>query len=394
MAEIKPTLGAIESPVDLRNYKATCSAANEEFPEEFELYRPPVKDQGGVMSCVGFALSSLVEYFHYIQEGSYVRMSTDFIYGNRSGSTYTGQGMITSHALKNLTKFGDCPESVYKGNTEVPQAIQDFKDKGAYAIADAYPNRISSYFMLIGDNAIKANLMQNGIVIIAVSWYKNTRCVNGILEFHRDSGYEGGHCMFIYGWNKQGWLVGNSWGRVWGNKGDCIIPFGEDIREVYGVKDDIITDATKDKLIEELRAQITEFNTRNDELMEAIAKNTAEIYTLSNRVSELSIELFNLETENAKLGGEKEGLLKTIEELREEVSSTLAIIDDLKSQIDALTKQKEEYEAQIEDYKKTITQLKKELLEIKKPFNSGIGDFIAKILNAIINLFKKKEVNK
>ena len=60
--EDKFILGAIESPVDLRDYdySTLADAAEVEIPESFELdYCIPVQNQGKVNSCVAFSLSEI-----------------------------------------------------------------------------------------------------------------------------------------------------------------------------------------------------------------------------------------------------------------------------------------------------------------------------------------------
>ena len=60
--EDKFILGAIESPVDLRdyNYSMLAGAADVEIPETFELdYNIPVQNQEKVNSCVAFSLSEM-----------------------------------------------------------------------------------------------------------------------------------------------------------------------------------------------------------------------------------------------------------------------------------------------------------------------------------------------
>ena len=43
--------------------------------------------------------------------------------------------------------------------------------------------------------------------------------------------------MIIYGWNEQGWLFQNSWGRSWGTMGRAILPFDAPLKEAWGVID-------------------------------------------------------------------------------------------------------------------------------------------------------------
>ena len=40
--------------------------------------------------------------------------------------------------------------------------------------------------------------------------------------------------MVIYGWNKKGWLVQNSWGDDWGRAGRGVIPYDFKITEAWG----------------------------------------------------------------------------------------------------------------------------------------------------------------
>ena len=45
--------------------------------------------------------------------------------------------------------------------------------------------------------------------------------------------------MFIYGWEKRGWLVQNSWGEDWGTDGTFILPYEMGMDECWAVMDDI-----------------------------------------------------------------------------------------------------------------------------------------------------------
>ena len=63
--EDKFVLGAIESPVDLRDYDYSmlADAAEVEIPESFELDDDiPVQNQGNVGSCVAYALMEMKSY--------------------------------------------------------------------------------------------------------------------------------------------------------------------------------------------------------------------------------------------------------------------------------------------------------------------------------------------
>ena len=95
--EDKFILGAIESPVDLRDYDYSmlAGATDVEMPESFELdYDIPIQNQGNVGSCVAHAL---MEMKSYIDNDMY---SIGFIYGNRNDDDYQGNGVYRVYIWK------------------------------------------------------------------------------------------------------------------------------------------------------------------------------------------------------------------------------------------------------------------------------------------------------
>ena len=382
--------GALWSPKDIRNYKAVCTANEQDFPDTFELWKPHTKNQGAVGSCVAHSLSSAVEYFNHVQEGTDIDFSTAYIYGNRD--SYRGYGMYTSEAVHNLMKFGDCPANKLNGNLEVPDAIEYFDANFKKVSPDAYPHKISSYFEIKGEVAIKSALMQYGVVIIAVNWtVKSDVDKNGILRLHQEAESCGGHCMYIYGWNEQGWLVGNSWGTTWGKKGNCVLPFDEKIREVYGLVDNIVSDEKKNKVIEELQGKLENANKAIENLQKQVANYAEEMLKLGDERSELMIQLFDLQTKYDNLKGEDAELKAQLDAKRAEVEALQERITKAEAELTHANKEKEQRQKELEECQKTIEQLQKKLIEIEKPFSSPFGQFVAKVINFILNLFKKKE---
>ena len=63
MPKFEKAFGAIPSPIDIRDYRGVACAVKQDFPKEFELEMPEVKNQGSVGSCVAHAISTVVEYF-------------------------------------------------------------------------------------------------------------------------------------------------------------------------------------------------------------------------------------------------------------------------------------------------------------------------------------------
>lgn len=239
---IKHATGALFSPIDVRDYRLACVGNASEFPDEFELKMPRVKNQKQVGSCVAHSIATTIEYFNILQNNDDTKMSTNYIYGNRTNMDYDGAGMYTRKAIANTCKYGDVTEDIFPGNTEVPNVIKEFEDRKNSLYDIGLPHRFSSYFSVRSKNEIKTALMKNGPVVFSMPWYDDIEVKNGIIQTNQQ-GEPGGHCMVIYGWNKDGWKIQNSWGTSFGNRGRAILPYDIKIKEAYGITDNIISES-------------------------------------------------------------------------------------------------------------------------------------------------------
>ena len=231
--------GSLFSIPDLRDYVAKSNTI--EFPDKFELKMPRVKNQGAVGSCVAHSLATVTEYFNKEETNTFTKMSTGYIYGNRLLTTHKGSGMYTRDAIKTVSKFGNVPYDQFPDNVEVPYAIERFEQEYERLGDTAGLNyKFKTYFKLSDISAIKAQLLDNCPVIMTMWWYDDIKIVDGIMHTQCvKTSKTGGHCMVIYGWNDKGWLVQNSWGTSWGDKGKFVLPYDVPIKETWGVTDDI-----------------------------------------------------------------------------------------------------------------------------------------------------------
>ena len=228
--------GAMPPKVDKRDYKLAAAAVSSSFPEEFELEMGEVKNQGNVSSCVAHSATEIVEYFNKKQENITDKMSVGFIYGKRY--VFKGKGMYLRDALKTLKNIGVCDEKQFPYNKEVPEIIELFND-AVVNIEGEEENKISTYFSIKGEDEIKSTLMNYGPVMISIRWYDNIKVKDGIITTDKKGDY-GYHCIVIYGWNKDGWKIMNSWGKGWGNKGFAILPYDYKLQESWGISDEIL----------------------------------------------------------------------------------------------------------------------------------------------------------
>lgn len=228
--------GCLPAKKDLRDYKICTTAKCANYPEEFKLKNlPAVKNQKSINSCCAHATSSILEYFDKNQH----TLSTNFIYGiQKKLFGYSGMGMYLQQACKIVKNYGDMLEEDCKGNTEVPAcwdiANKAFADKNL--MDKAYNFRTINYYLCKTDNDIKHALMNYGPVLGAINWKNDYKLINNIIYFNKNS-EGGGHAIMIYGWNKDGWLIQNSWGKNFGNCGRFILPFDYGFSEARALVD-------------------------------------------------------------------------------------------------------------------------------------------------------------
>lgn len=228
--------GCRPSPFDIRDHRvrAVCTQA---LPEEFQLDFSDIaiKNQKSVSSCVAHAMSTILEYH---AKGKYT-LSTNFIYGIRKRLfAQEGKGMYLRDACKIVTTYGDPVEEDCPGNTEIPN-VYDIASRALdneEIMRSAADFRTKSYYKCDTIEDVKAALCNYGPILASVKWYDDFKVSKGVLTGGKSKGY-GYHAIVIYGYNSQGFLCQNSWGKYWGDKGRFILPYEIELREARGLVD-------------------------------------------------------------------------------------------------------------------------------------------------------------
>lgn len=225
--------GAIPSPTDVRDYYIKAGSKAEPLPDVYELpYKPDVKNQKSINSCVAHVAASIEEYFEYMQCAKQLELSPGFIYGTRY--EYVGEGMYLRDALKTLQNKGICLQEKFPYNEEVPGIINRLS-RTPITQEDTNHYKITSYFRCYNEQDIKQTIYNYGPVMACVEWFTDNGTVDGVLQLEgKSSGY---HCIYLYGWNETGFLFQNSWGDWWGKEGRAILPYTYPITECYGITD-------------------------------------------------------------------------------------------------------------------------------------------------------------
>lgn len=261
-------LGCLKPKYDERNYQfrsliPASVGRKEKYPDE---YLPdtnvPIFDQKKTSMCCACAVAASRYIYEKDDSGNMKTYSPAYIYGNRCESVvidgiYTGEGMYLKDALKQLIKSGICYYDSLPAMGNYTQCRWWYGKKMGVLDEEAHPFRISSYYEVTGEDQIKEAIMGTGSVLCSLlvtsGWYDTKE--DGVIP--STGNIEGGHAVIIVGWkkilNQEYWIIQNSWGDKWGDKGYGYLPIDECkmMMEAYCILDDIHEWTLKEESMEE-----------------------------------------------------------------------------------------------------------------------------------------------
>ncbi len=194
-----------------------------------------IGDQGATGSCVGWGTADGVLRWHFVKAGRlrktdsvsvrYVWMAakeTD-AYNTRPTTFIESDGTWLKAALDIARKLGVVSSSVlpFENPPNTPQLYVAGNENTFYALAAQ--RRISSYYTL-GRNLAdwRAWIANNGPILTRLdvdSTWDNASATHGKLDAYNASHTRGGHCIALVGYTRDRFIVRNSWGTTWGDKG-------------------------------------------------------------------------------------------------------------------------------------------------------------------------------
>lgn len=214
-------LDSLTSPDDPRDYIAETI-----FPEDLSLpdvYDPrdkmlPVRDQGAQGSCVAESCACAKETQEFKNIGFDDYFSPQFIYNNRVNQE--GEGMYPRDSMNILYKKGIVAEDDYPyKKIEKPENIS------ADILEKAKNHKIKGYAYINTINVLKAAIYRNSACLITFPVYSQRP------KFWKQNKtgevQQGAHAVSVVGWNKEGFIIRNSWGSSFGDKGYVIYPYVE-----------------------------------------------------------------------------------------------------------------------------------------------------------------------
>jgi C1A family cysteine protease len=189
---------------------------------------PAVRDQGSRGTCVAFGATAMHEYSSRTRR---IDFSEQFIYEEtkRIDGAVNDCGTWLVYAMQVLRTLGQCPESTWSYNPNLPCNSNGIEPPSARAVAAQL--KVSGHMLNPKDvNAIKSALVTDSNVAFCIpvynSWYQSSETARSgrITMRVGTEPVDGGHCMCLVGYQDDPkspgggyFLVRNSWGSTfWG----------------------------------------------------------------------------------------------------------------------------------------------------------------------------------
>ena len=194
----------------------------------------PIENQGAAGSCVGNSVVGALEFLQIRNGMPYTDLSRLFVYYNSRlmhGDADKDDGTYIRIAMGTLSSLGTCSEKKW------PYDLSNLFIRPSWgAYREAYPHKITSYYRIQETHgqalvdAIKRALRAQHVVVFGMlvdDAYINVGS-NGVVAMpKKDRGTVGGHAQVIVGYddNQRRWIVRNSWGTYWGDRGYAYVPY-------------------------------------------------------------------------------------------------------------------------------------------------------------------------
>ncbi len=193
---------------------------------------PPVYDQGQLGSCTANAIAAAYEFDLLKQNRTDYTPSRLFIYYNEraiEGTISSDSGGHLRDGIKSVANTGVCHENDWPYN--VKQFAKKPPQKPAYANADSC--KASSYESIGQNTTQMKTCLASGYpfvfgFVVYDAFESAEVAKSGVLNMPaQGEGQVGGHAVLAVGYNdkQQRFIVRNSWGASWGQKGYFTMPY-------------------------------------------------------------------------------------------------------------------------------------------------------------------------
>ena len=273
----------------------------------------PIKDQGLIGACTVFSITSIFEYI-LKNSGQNTDLSESFVYYNvrhKEKNEHKDTGSSFQDVIMSIGNMGICTETLHpysKGLSEQPT------DE---AYADGRKRRIlKALNVKIAEDDIKSAIQEGYPVAISLRIYDSFNTTAGFVRRPTAAEIESAdfsyHAMVIVGYtdDTKHFVVRNSWGEHFGDKGYCYIPYSyicdPDLNRMACVVTEVDTSGEAPLVLgtgKTGRKQIVQFNTSDARI---------KSYVIQNLLEEEQKKLSDMRIEDRMLKTEYETLMQTL----------------------------------------------------------------------------------
>jgi C1A family cysteine protease len=225
--------------LDVRDRHAMMASHAASLPPVVDLsaYLGPVRDQGELGACTGFAFCAMREFLYrcfYRYEKNVIPVedavfSPLYLYRQErllEGTLHEDAGADSRTGLRVLSKIGVCLEKT------VPYNIGKFDGVFLDALKESVKFKIGAYHRVFDLQTLKSVLASGYVASMAFAVYQSFESGSiartGMMTMPiRNEMCLGGHEVLVYGYddNMGRVKVRNSWGKDWGDGGNFYMPY-------------------------------------------------------------------------------------------------------------------------------------------------------------------------
>lgn len=209
---------------------------------DLRLQMPPIVDQGQTSSCTSNALAAAMGFLEMnaitkkiaseeiFDPNTFTPYSRLFIYWNEramEGDTDQDGGAQIRDGVKSLNSYGGCKETTWAFD---PSMLLEKPSDAAFT--EAIGHKISSYSRIETMQDMKQCLASGFPFVFGATIYDSFESPAVAASGHvpmpsRNEECLGGHAITCVGYDdsRKVFIVRNSWGTSWGDKGYCYFPY-------------------------------------------------------------------------------------------------------------------------------------------------------------------------
>jgi hypothetical protein len=232
MDELIRPFTAVSDKADSRDvlYVAPNRTVKREISIEMLRGTLSILDQGSDGACTGFGLAATIHRAMTLMWGTFIEVSPWMLYSiakdhdEFSGREYAGSSC--RGALKGWSEHGVLPAEQWQKNYTTKATQETAK------LATQIPCGCYSRVNTRGIRDVHAAINSHGAVYCSATvhegWMNPT---NGTIAYSEKN--SGGHAFCLVGYTNTGFVVQNSWGEAWGDKGLAVWSYADYTRNIY-----------------------------------------------------------------------------------------------------------------------------------------------------------------